>query len=290
MKKYFKFLLINISLAFFINGAEAQTKSTAKKTNQSKTVTLKTTSYKPREFGTQTSVSQITDLDATSPAYESVKHLIENSGVTIAYNDNTFKGKEPLHRGDFIVALNSAFVNIKRALEAAGIDSSVINTYDRNRNGSYLTTIEQVKDVPATSYYYPAAKSLLERWGVGAPFTLTKTLNPTSTISEKEVYDILKATLGYVSAGANPYSTAMTREKFAIVLNNAVGQKMTAVNSMITTKKLAADTERRQQELVMQQQEATRKDSIAKEIELRKVEAAKQEAEARKKLADKNKK
>ena len=278
-----------VLFAFFLSDASAQKKSsTTKKTVITKTT--KTAAYTPKEFGTQKSISDITDLDAPNPAYESVRNLIENSGVTIAYSDNTFKPKEPLRRGDFVVALNSAFVSLREPLRAAGIDSSVINTYDRNRGGAYLTSIDQVKDVPATSYYYPAAKSLLERWGVGAPFTLTKTLNPTSTISEKEVYDILKATLGYSSAGANPYTTAMTREKFAIVLNNAVSQKMTTVNSMVSQKRMLADEERRKQEMIIQQQEAARKDSVAKEIEMRKAEAARQEAEARKKLADKNKK
>ena len=175
-------------------------------------------------------------------------------------------------------------------MEADGLDTALINTYDRNRGGAYLTAITQVKDISETSIYYPASKSLIEKWGVAAPFALTKTLNANTTMPEKEVYDILRVTLGYNSAGANPYSAGITRSKFAIVLNNALSQKNTEINSLHSIQQAKRDEERKRQMDSLQRVDMMRKDSVAKEIELRKQEAAKKEEEARKKLLEKKKK
>jgi len=104
------------------------------------------------------------------------------------------------------------------------------------------------------------------------------------------VYDILRVTLGYNSAGVNLYSTAIIRSKFAIVLNNAITQKMTEINSLRTIQQAKREVDRRRQLDSLERVDMARKDSIAKEIELRKQEAAKKEEEARKKLLEKNKK
>ena len=276
--------ILSILAMFLLVNVQAQTKKTVSKKTTSKSSSLKVVT---RNYGSPTAVSQITDVTEADPSYSSIRNLIENYGVTVAYDDNTFKGKEPLKRGDFIVALNSAFINLKSKMDAAGLDTSLINTYDRNRGGAYLTSVDQIKDVKESSIYYSAAKSLIERWGVGAPFALNKTLNANSTMPEKEVYDILRVTLGYNSAGANPYSTAMSRNKFAIVLNNAISQKMTEINRLATIEQGIRDAERRRQMDSLQRVDMARKDSIAKEIQLRKEEAARQEEEAKKKLKEK---
>jgi hypothetical protein len=271
---------------FLFTGVQAQKKITTKKaTVPNNTVVIKLTQ---RNFGSPTSVSQITDVAQNDDAYESLKNLIENYGVTITYADNLFRGKESLKRGDFIVALNSVLNNLKSKMDAAGItDTTLFNTYDRNRGGAYLTSVSQLKDVKENSIYYPASRSLIERWGIAAPFALNKTLNATSPVSEKEVYDILRVTMGYNSAGVNPYSTGITRNKFVTVLNNAVTQKMTEINSLRTIQQAKKDEERRRQLDSLQKVDMLRKDSIAKEIELRKQEAAKKEADARKLLEKK---
>jgi hypothetical protein len=283
MKNYRSLLLILCLFLFATTQAQTH-KVTTKKT--SKTVAVKTTT---RNYGTPTAVTQITDVTEADPYYTGVKNLTENYGVTIAYEDNTFKGKEPLKRGDFIVAFNSALNNLRSKMNAAGVDTSLINTYDRNRGGAYLTTVDQIKDINESSIYYPAAKSLIERWGIGEPFSLAKTLNANQTMPEKEVYDILRVTLGYNSAGANPYTTAMSRSKFAIVLNNALSQKMTEINTLGTIVQNRRDDERRRQVDSLQRVDMARKDSVAKEIQLRKEAAAQQEIEAKKKLKQKSK-
>jgi hypothetical protein len=241
-----------------------------------------------RNFGAPASISEITDITVADPAYDALKNLIENYGATITYADNTFRGKELLKRGDFVVAFNSVLNNLKNKKESAGVDSSLTNTYDRNRGGAYLTAVTQVKDLTESSIYYPASKSLIEQWGIAEPFALNKTLSANTTMPEKEVYDILRVTLGYNSAGVNPYAAGMTRNKFVIVLNNAVSQKMTEINSLHSIIQGKRDDDRRRQLDSLKRVDMARKDSVAKEIQLRKEEAAKQEEEARKKLKKKN--
>lgn len=278
-------ILIPAAFLFLFVNVEAQKKITKKKTTNN-TVVIK---MAERNFGAPASISEITDIIESDPAYQSVKNLVENYGATVTYADNTFRGKELLKRGDFVVGLNSVLNNLKSKMDAAGLDSTLINTYDRNRGGAYLTTIAQVKDITETSIYYPASKSLIERWGIAAPFALNKTLMANTTMPEKEVYDILRVTLGYNSAGANPYTSGISRSKFAIVLNNAVSQKNTEINSLRSVQMAKREEERKRQMDSLQRVDMMRKDSVAKEIELRKQEAAKKEEEARKKLLEKKK-
>ncbi len=148
--------MLFIGLMFSFANVQAQKKKiTTKKTVTNNNVSIKLTE---RNFGSSASVSEITDAIESDAAYESLKNLIENYGVTITYADNTFRGKEPLRRGDFIVALNSVLNNLKSKMDAAGLDTTLFNTYDRNRDGAYLTGVSQVKDLSESSIYYPAAK------------------------------------------------------------------------------------------------------------------------------------
>jgi hypothetical protein len=281
MKKYVMIMITALSLMLSVGDLQAQKKKVKK---SAKTNTVK---FVEKSFGTPTTIAEVTDISDSSRGYEAEKNLIENYGVTLAYSDNTFKGKEPLRRGDFIVAFNSALTTIKKAMDSSAIDSSMINTYDKN--ASYITSVNDLKDLQPTSVYYPATQALIERWGIAAPFTKAKVMNAGGIMTEAEVYDILKVTLGYTSPGSNPYTTAMSREKFAIVLNNAMNQKMSQVTAIATDKRMAADAERRRQELAFQASERQRKDSVAKEIELRRMEAQRKEAEAWSKLSDREK-
>src|SRR5665647_2294781 len=110
MKSYLK-IILPVVLMFLFAGVQAQKKKvTAKKTTVSNnTVVIK---MPQRSFGSPASVSEITDITVADAAYESLKNLIENYAVTITYSDNTFRGKEILKRGDFVVAFNSALNNL----------------------------------------------------------------------------------------------------------------------------------------------------------------------------------
>lgn len=283
MKTFVKIILGVAFFGTFNESIYAQSKKSVKKPVSK---TTKTT-FVPREFGTTSSVIDVHDVSETSPEYQSVKNLVETNGVTLVYADSTFKPKEQLRRGDFIVSFNSALDAIKKATDENSLDSSIINTYDKNQ--SYVTQISEIKDVQESSVYYPAAQSLIEKWGIAAPFTKSKLLNAGEAMPEGEVYDILKVTLGYNSSATNPYSTAMTRGKFAMVLNNAVNFKLSQVRAMGAAKRDSIDNLRRQQQALIQQQEKQRRDSLSREVELSKIEAQKKEAEAWNKLSDREK-
>ncbi len=260
-----------------------------KKVSAKKSVQTKTVKVTERNFGAPTSITEITDISESDPSFSSVKNLIENNGVILSYADNTFRAKEPLKRGDFIVALNSALDNLKTKIDPSVSGTALFNTYDRDRGGAYLTTVDQVKGLSESSIYFPASKSLIEKWGIAAPFALNKTLASSSIMTEKEVYDILGVTLGYKSPGLNPYSAGMNRGKFAIVLNNAVNQKMSEISGLNTAESNRMDMDRRRQMDSLKVVDKTRKDSMAKDVELKKMEAARLEIEARNALKKKKK-
>jgi hypothetical protein len=264
--------------------AEAQKK--AKKYHSKKSV-VKTEQFKPREFGTPTSVADITDEADSTREYSSIQNLVENNGVTLSYADSTFRPKEPLRRGDFIVSFSSALDAIKKAADAGGVDSSVVTSnYDKSQ--SYVTSMNEITDLKENSIYYPATQSLVEKWGI-APVSKTKSLNAGEIMTEGEVYDILKSTLGYTSPGTNPYTKAMTRGKFAMILNNAVNEKLSQINEMASVRTDSLDNARRQQELALKQQEKQATDSLTRPAEQSKIDAQKQQAEAWTKLSEREK-
>ena len=98
-----------------------------------------------RSFGNPHSISDVKDILENNEAYAALKSLIEIHKVTIVYSDNSFLGNANLKRGDFVVSFNSALDHIKDATKNAGLDTSLVNTYDRNK--AYITSVTQVKDV-----------------------------------------------------------------------------------------------------------------------------------------------
>jgi len=296
MKKFVKIITLGLFAAMLFGDVQAQKKK-HKKSASSKSTVKK---FTPKEFGTLTSVAVLRDEADSTREYASVKNLIENNGVTLAYADSTFQPKEPLRRGDFVVALNSALEAVKKSADNSGLDSSasVISTATPStvtpatttpdNTQAEVATVSDIKDLNENSIYYPATQSLIEKWHF-VPVTKNKLLNAGEVMTESEVYEILKTTLGYTSPGTNPYSKAMTRGKFAMILNNAVNQKLSEVNALSTAKTEALDSVRRQQELTLKQEEKQKADSLAKEAELSKIEAQKKESEAWTKLSEREK-
>jgi len=311
MKKFVKIIMLGLFAAMLYGDVQAQKKKHKKSASKKSTVQK----FTPKEFGTLTSVSDLRDEADSTREYASVKNLMENNGVTLAYADSTFQPKEPLRRGDFIVSLNSALEAVKKSADNSGLDSSTSvistgtpgtampstttpgtatpstttpSTTTPENTGSEVASVSDIKDLNENSIYYTATQSLIEKWHV-VPVTKNKLLNAGEVMTEAEVYDILKTTLGYTSPGTNPYSKAMTRSKFAMILNNAVNQKLSEVNAMSTARTESLDSVRRQQELTLKQQEKEKTDSLAKEAELSKIEAQKKESEAWTKLSERDK-
>jgi hypothetical protein len=256
--------------------------------NKKGTVTSKThAKVAGKEFGSPHSISDVKDVLENNEAYNALKNLIEKHHVTIVYADNSFLGNANLNRGDFVVSYNSALDRIKDSTKNAGLDTTLVNTYDRNK--AYITSVTQVKDIRPGDIYYDAVQSLLESWGINAPFTKAALLNANSLFYEDELYDILRVTLGFEYGRGKPGRVAVKRYRFAIILDDALNLKMQQIGLLASEKKAMDDAEKSRVNAIIHQIEQNRRDSVSKEIEMRKLEAQKKEAEARKQLEDKNK-
>ena len=265
-----------------------------------------------QNFGTPSAVTDITDVADSNRSYNSVKSLVDKH-VTLTYDDNTFRGNEPIRRGDFLVALNSSLDAIKNVAVKNGIDNSTnvttnnattestntVNNANANpsananantniANGTNSINSNQFTDVAESSVYYPAIQALIQK-GISVPFSESKKLNPGAPMSEKEVYDILNQVFNYDKTGMNPYATSMTRNKFAVVLNNAVSNKVQEEYTLIDQKNAEAEQLRQQEKTrlanEMAQQEQMRKDSLntAYQAEQQEIEKKALEAQSKKK-------
>jgi hypothetical protein len=269
------FFIVTLLLLLNISNAQNTRRPTNAKSNRQKT---------DKAFGNPKSINEVTDILENNEAYNSLRDLIENYHVTVVYADNSFLGNANLKRGDFVVSYNSALDHIRDVINTAGLDTSLINTYDRNK--AYITSVTQVKDLKPGSVYYVAVQSLLENWGINAPFTKAALLNANSLFYENELYDILRVTLGYEYGYGEPGKVAVKRYRFAIILDNAINLKLKQIEVLASEKGAKDNAESARVDSIVKQIEQTRRDSISKEIELRKAEAEKKEAEARKKLQD----
>jgi hypothetical protein len=268
-----------ITLAILFSGlTEAQ--------NKKNTVALKAQTRNPEKgFGHPQTIGEVKDVLENNDAYNALKDLIENHRVSVVYADNSFLGNANLKRGDFVVSFNSVLEQVKDATKNAGLDTSLVNTYDRNK--AYITSITQVKDVQPGSVYYMAVQSLLEEWGINAPFTKAGVLNANSLFYEDELYDILRVTLGYDYGTFTPKKVAVPRFRFAIALDNALNQKIKQIQQLESEKKSRDDAEKARIGAIIQQIKESHRDSVSKEIEERKIDAQKKEEEAKKRLDDK---
>ena len=291
MKHYLKFFSSVLILSFLMGNVDAQTKV------KIKTKTTATPKFTEKSFGTPSSVMDVTDISDSSKAYNSVKSLLDKH-ITLAYDDNTFKGNEPIRRGDFIVALNSSLDALKQVAAENGIDSSfnVANTSSNgamsaasvaeNTSASTNTSSTGFTDVQESSVYYPAIQALAAK-GVSAPFADSKKFNAGAPMTESEVYDALNKVFGYDKSGMNPYAKTMSRNKFAMVLNNAVSNKLMEEYAMIDKNNAQAEQLRQQEKERLAQelasQEQMRKDSMNNAYKAEQMEIEKRALEAQSK-------
>jgi hypothetical protein len=96
-----------------------------------------------------TSIQQIPDVSEKDSYYEALRNLIERYGVDVTFPDKTFKGNQPLTRGDFIVYLNDALLQIERltappSYAHEGNVSLLINEL-ANEYRSFDTELAQIK-------------------------------------------------------------------------------------------------------------------------------------------------
>lgn len=273
-----KFLRLGFAMAGFLLITHFADAQKTKKASLKNKVSLSVV----KAYANPQSISDVKDILINNEAYNALKELIEKYQVTMVYDDNSFRGNANLKRGDFVVSYASALQSIRSATKRDSLDTVLVNTYDRNR--AYITSVTQVKDLKPGSIYYVAVQNLLEDWGINAPFTKAAVLNAQSLFYQDELYDILRVTLGYQYSGITPRKVAVTRNHFAIILDDALNQKMKQIDSLAAKNKARADAEKARVKALIEQIEQNRHDSISKEIEARKIEAQKKEEEARKKL------
>lgn len=271
-----------------MGNVDAQTKT------KIKAKTTATPKFVEKSFGTPSSVMEVTDIADSSQAYTSVKSLLDKH-VILTYDDNTFKGNQPIRRGDFIVALNSSLDALKQVAVENGIDSSFDVTNNSSTGDMSAASIAEnttaspenmstgLTDVQENSVYYPAAQALAAK-GVGAPFADSKKLNAGAIMSESEVYTALNKVFGYDKRGMNPYAKTMSRDKFAMVLNNAVSNKLMEEYAMIDKNNAEAEQMRQQEKERMAQEMATqlqmRRDSANNAYKAEQMEIEKKALEA----------
>lgn len=311
MKHYLKLLSALFILTISFNSVEAQTKTKIKTKNSKTKVKSEEPAFVERKYGTPTAVTDITDISDSVIAYKSVQNLLDNH-VTLTYDDNTFRGNEPVRKGDFIFALNSSLDAIKNMVDsnmpamqdgmAASNTSmpmnndSMSNSTDANMSNTSMDVANnvEVKGLSSESMYYPAAQGLLAK-GITAPFSGDKDFRASAPMTETEVYTALDSVFGYGKAGLNPYGSFMTRSKFAMVLNNAVSKKMMEEYAVIDQKNAEMEEQRKAEKMKMQeemkQQEQMKRDSLnsAYKAEQMEIERLALEKEAGKKHKRKSK-
>ncbi len=291
MKRYLKFFSSVLIFSFLLGNVHAQTKT------KIKTKTTATPKFVEQNFGTSSSVTDVTDLPDSNKAYNSVQSLLDKH-VTLTYSDNTFRGNEPIRKGDFIVALNSSLDALKQVAASNGIDSSFnVANADNTNNMSAASVAENntpsamngqpgFTDVQESSVYYPAVQGLTAK-GISVPFSDTKKLNAGEPMTESEVYDALNKVLGYDKSGMNPYAKTMSRDKFAMVLNNAVSKKLMEEYAMIDKNNAAAEqTNQQEKERIAQEmasQVQMKKDSLNNAYKAEQMEIEKKATEAQSK-------
>ncbi len=286
MKRYLKLISSLFIFSLLMGNVEAQTRT------KTKIKAAPAPKFVETNFGNPSSITDVTDIADSNRAYNSVKNLI-GEHVTLTYDDNTFRGNEPLRKGDFIVALNSSLNTLKNFAVENGIDSmmNANNAAAMSTPESSVTNLSDFTDLEEGSVYYPAVQSLMEK-GVTAPFTDSKKLDPGAVMSEKDVYDVLNKVFNYDKTGMNPYATSMTRDKFAMVLNNAVTTKMQEQYAMVDQKNAAAEQARQEEKAKMaaemQEQEQMRKDSLNSAYQAEQQEIEKKALEAQSKKKHKN--
>ncbi|MGH2648735.1 MAG: hypothetical protein ACRDE8_14255 [Ginsengibacter sp.] len=280
MKQYVTLIFVGISFFLLPHILNAQSKKNV--------VTVKAHTKTEMAYGHPQTIGEVKDILENNEAYTALKDLIENHHVTIVYADNSFLGNNNLKRGDFVVSFNSALQTIEEVTKRDSLDTILINTYDRNR--AYITSVTQVKDIKPGDIYYNAVQSLLEQWGINAPFTKAAVLNANSLFYEDELSDILRVTLGFEYSKGKPGRVPVKRYRFAILLDEAINLKMQQIEMLANEKRAKAEAEKARVNAIIKQIEQNHRDSVSKEIELRKIEAQKKEAEARKLLEDSTKK
>jgi len=71
-----------------------------------------------------TSISEFGDIRPTDPEFTAVQSVVERYGINVGLPDRTFRGKQPITRGDFVIYLSEAMDRVHELLAAGTADTS----------------------------------------------------------------------------------------------------------------------------------------------------------------------
>ena len=85
------------------------------------------------ELAQVTSVNQLSDVDSSHWAFQSVKSLVERYACVAGYPDGTFRGNRKMSRYEFAALLNGCLMNVERLIAAGQVGGADIAALNRLR-------------------------------------------------------------------------------------------------------------------------------------------------------------
>jgi hypothetical protein len=88
--------------------------------------------------------AEVKDITPTDPYYEALGSVLENHEINVLLPDSTFKGKEPLTRGDFAIYLSDALARLEELRTSQERLNQIQNKLSANRR-SKQKELESIK-------------------------------------------------------------------------------------------------------------------------------------------------
>jgi hypothetical protein len=172
--------------------------------------------------GQITSVSQLRDVKEIDKYYAALQSLVERYGVIDAYPDGTFRGAQPLTRGEFARILSAMLDRTFDLASASQVDAFSADLYRKySVNKAGVTSISEVTDVRPTDEYYEPIRNLIERYGIDIS-DLNKNFYPARAVTEKEFYTWMSGIFSGDISGYPSIVTSITRGEAVITFNAAL--------------------------------------------------------------------
>jgi tetratricopeptide (TPR) repeat protein len=168
-----------------------------------------------------TSVSQFKDVQPTDDHFIALQSLTERYGIVVAYKDGNFHAEIPLSRGQFAMFLDRG-LGIVGELATVATDGKYKDAFKPfSANKLKLKSVAKIKDLTPKSPYYPAVKSLAERYGINFVDTDGK-FRPEQPITEKELQTWLIGVFSISQNTQNTSNKSINRGQFVIRFNDTL--------------------------------------------------------------------
>ncbi len=172
-----------------------------------------------------TNIGEFTDIENTSPYYESVKNLTDNYKIGFGYSDNKFHENAPLTRGDFAHFLRLTIdLLFKRAKESNKLPNNI--NLIRVFNPQNVNSVNLIKDIDKKQPFYRSVGILLQTYNIALVNKELKFQN-TNPMTTNEIIDLWTNIFGKETVPVNFEKTQngeqiFTRGEFALFLNESM--------------------------------------------------------------------